>query len=79
METMTTIIYNMGKDRFGTEKKQKANNTYTINRRQQEIAKIRVELRNLTKLYKQADLVEKDGLRELRDEHRTKLKKTATG
>ena len=47
-----TNIYNIGKDRFGPEKKQKANNTYTINRRQQEIAKIRVELRNLTKLYK---------------------------
>ena len=74
-EIMARILYTMGKDRFGHVKKKDSPQPSQINRREQQIAKIRSEIRQLTKCYKEANDAEKAALSELRDECKLKLKK----
>ena len=75
METLTTILYSMGKDRFGVVRKHRPTETQPVilNRRQTKIAALRVECRKLTKQYKQATEEEKIGLSQLRNGIREQL------
>ena len=75
MEVMSSIIYTMGYDRFGPVKQNKAPPQKHDNQRQQKIAKIRSEVRQLTKRYKEANEAEREALAELRDDCKLKLKK----
>ena len=75
MEAMSKIIYTMGYDRFGPVKKNKAPPQPQQNQRAQKIAKIRSEIRQLTKRYKEANVTEKEALAELRDDCKLKLKR----
>jgi hypothetical protein len=56
VKAMSTIIYNMGCERFGLEERKKQQETKKSNRRENEISNccIRGELRQLTKAYKKA-------------------------
>jgi hypothetical protein len=70
IKAMTTIVYNMGKDRFGTEgvkEKKKASS----DRHTQEISKIGGELRSLKQQFRLAARQEKAALSELRSQLRT--------
>jgi len=49
MEVMSRIIYTMGHDRFGLVKKKSAPKPSQLNQRQQKIATVRGEIRQLTK------------------------------
>ena len=75
METLTAILYSMGKDRFGVVRKHRPTETQLVilNRRQTKIAALRVECRKLTKQYKQATEEEKIGLSQLRNRIRERL------
>ena len=75
MEAMSKIIYTMGFDRFGPVKMNKAPPQPQQNQRQQKIAKIRSEIRQLTKRYKEANDTKKEALAELRDDCKLKLKR----
>jgi hypothetical protein len=55
---MTNIVYNMGKDRFGCEKKKKPTPVRN-NRRKPEISQIRGELWSLGQQYHKASKEEK--------------------
>ena len=74
IEAMTTIIYNMGMDRFGVEEGKKPRIDGKKNRREREIAKMRRDLRQLSKQYKKATEIEKKALSDLRDNIREQLK-----
>ena len=63
---MTTIVVAMGQERFGTVEKLKKHQPNTETRRAKEVKPIRLELKVLTKDYKQANDAEKQGLAELR-------------
>lgn len=75
LESMTRLIYAVGKERFGLRtsggKKAAANKK---NRRQLEIERLRRDLRNLKKQYVTASELEKIGLQGLRDHLRSRLK-----
>lgn len=75
METLTTIIYSMGKDRFGSAEKTVTTTNQPIipNRRQTKIAELRVEIRKLSRQYKLAANEEKVGLSQLRSGIREQL------
>lgn len=76
ISTMSNMVYNIGCDRFGTLEKRgskKPGSAYS-SKREQKISEIRKELKNLTKLWRQARVNEKQALNELREEHRTTLK-----
>ena len=75
MEAMSNIIYTMGYDRFGPVKNNKAPPQAQHNQRQQKIAKIRIEIRQLTKQYKEANETQKAALAELREDCKLKLKR----
>lgn len=75
LEVFSTILYNMGLDRFGTVEKKVHETTNHPSRRQQQIAEVRIELRRLTKLYKEAEEDERIGLGELREDARKRLMK----
>jgi hypothetical protein len=74
VKAMSTIIYNMGCERFGLEERKKQPEIKKSNRRENEISRIRGELRQLTKAYKKATREEKTGLEELRRNNRERLK-----
>ena len=74
IEAMTTILYNVGMDRFGIEEGKKPRIDGENNRREREIAKMRRDLSQLSKQYKKATEVEKTALSDLRDNIREQLK-----
>ena len=75
VEKMSTIVYEMSRERFGVEEKHKsAPKPSGPNRRQRKIAELRVRLRELTRQYKIANEFEKTGLSLLRDGLRKELK-----
>ena len=74
IESMTTIIHNMGMDRFGVEEGKKPRIGGTKNRRERELAKMRRDLKQLSKQYKKATEVEKTALSDLRENIREQLK-----
>ena len=66
----------MAKDRFGViDKKCKQKKTHRPYNRQQRIANIRKEQRELTKIYKKSTMEEQGALKTLRDDLRAKLQK----
>ena len=76
IEAMTSIIYSMGRERFGVvEQRARRAPAGRGNRREVEISQIRGELRRLNKAYCEATTEEeKQGLQELRDVLRERLK-----
>lgn len=75
MKAMTTIVYNMGRDRYGVNLgRERAPPTARCNRREAEISRIRKELRDLTKAFKEAEEHEKPALEQLREVLRERLK-----
>jgi hypothetical protein len=76
VRAMSTIIYNMGGERFGYRYHKENNRlqkTPSNNRREKRIKCIRAHLRKLTKVYKIAAEEEKRGLEELRNHNRERL------
>ena len=73
LEVMGDMIYNLGESRFGILEKKKKQALKEPSRRQREIKRLRQELRSLRKRWKKADVDEKEGLAELRDQVRQKL------
>jgi hypothetical protein len=68
INTLTTMVYTIGKERFGTmEKGTRSLQPLRENRRQQEIKRIRGELKVLSRKFKSANETEKAGLHQLRD------------
>ncbi|XP_060589960.1 uncharacterized protein LOC132745155 [Ruditapes philippinarum] len=75
LEALTSLIYTLGKERFGLENKTNLPQPPPVpNRRLCEIKKIRLELRSLRKQYKQSSMVEKEGIKQLREQIRSRLK-----
>ncbi|XP_052093724.1 uncharacterized protein LOC127729844 [Mytilus californianus] len=75
MRAMTSIIYSVGKDRFGLMISEKREMTQgQSNRRQRKIKELRGDLRRLKKRYRDAMEVERLPLQQLRKETRGKLK-----
>lgn len=76
VEAMATIMYNVGKERFGLEevRQKQQKSTGHRNRRQQERASIRRDLRQLSKRYRVAPEEERAALAELRQGMRERLK-----
>ncbi|KAJ8006925.1 hypothetical protein DPEC_G00112270 [Dallia pectoralis] len=75
IKAMSTIIWNMGVERFGTEQRQiKGPQQVGENRRSGEIAKLRGDLRRLRKAFRQAPDDEKPSLKEMRDNIRERIK-----
>ena len=72
MNAMTTIVYSVALERFG-ELERKAPSKEVPNRRTEEIALIRRDLRNLAKQYKEASDLEKEALSSLRADLRARL------
>nr|XP_034324819.1 uncharacterized protein LOC117689102 [Crassostrea gigas] len=75
VEAMATIMYNVGKERFGLEqvRQKQQQSTGHRNRRQQERASIRRDLRQLSKRYRVAPEEETAALAELRQGMRERL------
>ena len=73
LESLTSIVYTVSKDRFGLCEK-KEPKPQEPNRREKEMRRIRKELRDLKKCFKNASMEEKDGLKVLRDGLREHLK-----
>ena len=75
VNTMATIMYSMGAERFGIEEEKHGKKpNEESNRRQQQISQIRAELRQLTRAYREAEEEEKPALEELRGTLRSRLK-----
>ena len=67
ISTLETMLYAMGKERFGLmEKGTKEERPVRKNRRQEKIQKIRSQLKQLSKQYRKAGEAERAGLAELR-------------
>jgi len=64
---MTTLVYTVGMERFGTVKARGPKPQHTPNRRHSRMKQIRGELRSLTKAYRKVSQEERMGLQELRD------------
>lgn len=74
VEAMTRIVYEVCVERFGEKSSKKENPPASgPSRRQQEIASLRRELRQLRNQWKYAPDCERDGLKALRDDIRLKL------
>ncbi|CAC5411225.1 unnamed protein product [Mytilus coruscus] len=59
IETLTTLVYNIGKDRFGVEeRKERSNIKQTPNSREQKIKQLRKELKDLNRRYKRSNKIE---------------------
>jgi len=72
---LTTLVYSLGLERFGTdEKESQPKPAPNPNRREREKKKVREELNSLRKRYKKANEVERKGLAKLREELRSRLK-----
>ena len=75
IHTMTTLVYAVGKERFGVEEKAHQQHKTTVsNRRVREIKKLRGEIRTLTKQYRKAGSEERIGLCQLRTTLRERMK-----
>ena len=73
--TLTTMVYTVGMERFGTtERKEKKTSEIHANRRQQAIQSIKGELKVLTRQYRWANEMEKTGLSQLRSTLREKMR-----
>ncbi|VDI56155.1 Hypothetical predicted protein [Mytilus galloprovincialis] len=73
IETLTTLVYNIGKERFGVEeRKERSNTKQTPNRREQKIKQLRKELKDLNR---SKDEVEKY----LHETHSDKERETPLG
>ena len=77
MESLTNIVYIIGKERFGVEeeKSKKAGVQQTPNRRERRIRKCRQELNKLNKQFRKANEMEKAGIAILTDDIRSELSK----
>ena len=77
MESLTNIVYNIGKERFGVEeeKSKKAGEHQTPNRRERRIRECRQELKNLNKQFQKENEMEKAGIAILTDDIRLELSK----
>ncbi|XP_052281306.1 uncharacterized protein LOC127878820 [Dreissena polymorpha] len=73
LKCMTTLVYTVAKERFGTKKTRRPNPQQTPNRRQSRMKQIRGELKSLNKAYKKASQEERLGHQELRDILRREL------
>ena len=73
LKSMTSLVYAVSRERFGTIEKKRTKTPVQPNRRQRLIVEIRKELRNLNKAYKKASEEERIGLHELRDVQRRQL------
>ena len=75
LRAMTNLIHTTGMDRFGAEPKGgKIQTRGGPSRRQREIKEIRKQIRGLKKQWRRAEEQEKQGLAELRDQLRDRLK-----
>ena len=75
IKAMTTIVYSLGLERFGSEEKEKQPRPQPVpNRRERERKKIRGELNSLKKQYRKASDEARKGLAQLREELRGRLK-----
>ena len=74
-ESLTNIVYNIGKERFGVEeeKSKKAGVHQTPNRRERRIRECRQELKNLNKQFRKAHEMEKAEIAILTDDIRSEL------
>ena len=73
MKAMTSLIYSVSRERFGTLEKKQAKPSVQPNRRQKQIIGTKKELKNLRKAFKNASPVEKKGPQDLRDTQRKNL------
>ncbi|XP_063436214.1 uncharacterized protein LOC134717649 [Mytilus trossulus] len=77
IETLTTLVYNIGKERFGVEeRKERSNIKQTPNRREQKIKQLRKELKDLNRRYKKSNEIEKLGIACITDNVREELRRT---
>ncbi|CAC5381747.1 unnamed protein product [Mytilus coruscus] len=77
IETLTSLIYNIGKERFGVEeRKEKSNTKQTPNRREQKIKQLRKELKDLNRRYKKSNEIEKLGIACITDSVSEELRRT---
>lgn len=75
IKAMSTIIWNMGVERFGTEQRQTKGPQHAgENKPSREIAKLRADLRRLRKIFRQALEDEKPAIKEMRDNVRERIK-----
>ena len=79
VNTFTTIIYNVSKERFGTvEPKRARPNPTAGNRRENEIRKCRADMKDLGRRYRNAPEEEKEGITELQGILREKIRRLRT-
>ncbi|XP_038159099.1 uncharacterized protein LOC119796966 [Cyprinodon tularosa] len=76
MATMTAIIYNVAKERFGVEdRKTSTPNVRQPNRREKEMQSLRREIKALSRQFKNATEGEKEGIRDLTSGLREQLRR----
>ncbi|XP_052268662.1 uncharacterized protein LOC127870041 [Dreissena polymorpha] len=73
LKSLTNLVHSIGKERFGEVKRKPTRTPAQPNRRQRQITEIRKELKSLRKSYQKANIEERPGLQQLRDELRQKL------
>lgn len=73
LQTMCSLIMNIGAERFGEEQKRGASNPAKLNRREVKIGQLRQELKSLRRQYKAATEEERTALSELTNITRNKL------
>ncbi|XP_052223860.1 uncharacterized protein LOC127839510 [Dreissena polymorpha] len=73
LSTLTTLIYSVGKERFGLEEERVRKEPRRPNRRQVRIQNLRRELKQLRRRYCASSLTESIGLTQLRDTVRSQL------
>ena len=74
LHALSSLTYTLGKERFGLEKASSKRSTAQPNRRLCEIKKLRAELRTLRKRFKASNPAEREGIKQLREQLRSKLK-----
>ncbi|XDV27663.1 hypothetical protein PO909_031163 [Leuciscus waleckii] len=73
LQTMCTIIMNMGAERFGVEERRGDSNPAKLNRREAKISQLRQELKSLRRQFKMAKEEERTALSELTNIIRKRL------
>ncbi|XP_059378226.1 uncharacterized protein LOC132114105 [Carassius carassius] len=74
VNTLTTITYNLARERFGIqEKKINIKSAHQPNRREREIHRLRGEIKTLTKQFKRALADEREGIKDLTSQLRERL------
>lgn len=74
VSTLTTITYNLARERFGAEeKKVERNCAYEPSRRERQIKRIRGEIKSLSKQFKKAPADEREGIKDLTSQLRDRL------